>query len=215
MPENYVLSKRDYLRFVELLHWWERHKNDRPPQRRNRRGGEGGGEPLALIAEVDSDATGGGYYNCHLQTLEATDWDSDTADQIDATGDSVVVANMTEIGTTTTNELVAGDRIMCWYFTDDEGNRRLIGESMEGDIRLANVETTPTTGLLVSVKLLNRSGTGVGSTFNCSLVEVDGATNANSSLPRIVSGNTILVTKSFAGGWIVVTPSIIKSSVCA
>jgi hypothetical protein len=126
------------------------------------------------------------------------------------------VMNGKETGTTTTNELVVGDRIKCWYFTDDEGNRRLIGESMEGDLRLARVETTPTTGLNLSVKLYKRNGsTQVGSAFNCLLMEVDGATNANSSLPRIVSTNKVLVWKAPSGVWYVANPTIIKSSVCA
>jgi len=80
------------------------------------------------IAEVDSDATGGGYYNCHLQTLDATDWNTTTADQIDDTGGSVVVANMGEIGGSA-HALDAGDMLLCWQFTDDEGNSRYIGLS--------------------------------------------------------------------------------------
>ena len=81
-----------------------------------------------FIAEVDSDAAGGGYYNCHIQTLDATDWNTDTADQIDDTGDSVVVANMAEIGADV-HALDAGDMLLCWQFTDDEGTSRYIGMS--------------------------------------------------------------------------------------
>lgn len=78
------------------------------------------------IAEVDSNATGGGYYNCHLQKLDATDWDSTTADQLDDTGDSVVVLNIAEIGASIW-ALKAGDSFPCWKFTDDEGTVRYIG----------------------------------------------------------------------------------------
>jgi len=48
------------------------------------------------IAEVDSNATGGGYYNCHIQTLDATDWNAVTVDHWDDVGDSVVVQNVPE-----------------------------------------------------------------------------------------------------------------------
>ena len=98
-----------------------------------------------FIAEVDSDATGGGYYNCHLQTLDATDWNSDTADQIDDTGDSVVVMNLGEIGADR-HELVAGDRLICWKFTDDEGNIRLVGlAALRIGIKTDTVTTTSDT----------------------------------------------------------------------
>ena len=88
------------------------------------KGGDSGAG--VYIAEVDSDATGGGYYNCHLQTLDATDWDLDTADQLDDKGDSVVVMNVAEIGADR-HELEADDRLLCWRFTDDEGNTRYVG----------------------------------------------------------------------------------------
>ncbi|MCP4567645.1 MAG: hypothetical protein GY841_08705 [FCB group bacterium] len=78
------------------------------------------------IAEVDSAATGGGYYDCHLQTLDATDWDSTTADQLDDKGDSVEVLNLAEVGGSS-QELSAGDIILCWRFIDDEGIARYVG----------------------------------------------------------------------------------------
>ncbi len=86
----------------------------------------------SFIAEVDSDSgSNGGYYNCHLQTLDATDWNSATADQLDDIGDSVIVLNLSEIGTSVHN-LDAGDLIRCWYITDDEGNARLVGNEVFG-----------------------------------------------------------------------------------
>lgn len=78
------------------------------------------------IAEIDSNATGGGYYNCHLQSLDATDWDSTTADQLDDVGESVVVLNLAEIGSSIWT-LKAGDSFPCWKFTDDEGAVQYIG----------------------------------------------------------------------------------------
>lgn len=83
------------------------------------------------IAKVTGNATGGGYYNCTLQTLDATDWDTTQADQLDDKGDSVVVLNLAEIGTSIHN-LDAGDLILCQYITDDEGNTRLVGNEVFG-----------------------------------------------------------------------------------
>ena len=93
-------------------------------------GGAGGGGGTVYIAEIDSPATGGGYYNCHIQTLDATDWDSTTADQVDDTGDSVVVLNLSEIpvaGDPSSHLLSAGDKFLCWKKTDDEGTERYVG----------------------------------------------------------------------------------------
>jgi len=77
------------------------------------------------IAEVDSNAEGGGYYNCYLQTIDADNWNTDT-DALESEGDSVVVMNIAEIGLDV-HELRDGDRILCWKKTDDEGNERYIG----------------------------------------------------------------------------------------
>ncbi len=84
-----------------------------------------------FIAEIDSDAAGGGYYNCHLQSIDATDWNTDTADQFDDIGDSVVVMNLAEVGVDIHN-LDAGNKIICWYIIDDEGNARLVGNEVFG-----------------------------------------------------------------------------------
>ena len=83
------------------------------------------GDRRMYIAEVDSDAAGGGYYNCYLQTLDATDWNTDTDPLIDADSTSVVM-NLAEVGADR-HELDANDRLVCWKFTDDEGNTRLVG----------------------------------------------------------------------------------------
>ena len=96
------------------------------------------------IAEVDSDAAGGGYYNCHIQTLDATDWNTDTADQLDDTGDSVVVLNLAEVGADR-HALAAGNHILCWKVPDDEGNIRLVGfgwTEIDNVITELNINTT-------------------------------------------------------------------------
>jgi len=92
-----------------------------------RAGASGGGE---VIAKVDSDANGGGYYNCHLQTFDADDWDTDI-DPFGDTGDSIVVLNLAETGSSVHN-LDAGDLIRCSTITDDEGNTRYVGVEVLG-----------------------------------------------------------------------------------
>lgn len=85
-----------------------------------------------FIAEVATVATGGGYYNCYLQTLDATDWDTTESDQLDNLGGesatTVVVLNLDEIGSSN-HALSAGDIIYCARFIDDEGNARYAGTS--------------------------------------------------------------------------------------
>ena len=99
-----------------------------PKQNRNFSISGGGG---LSIAKVIDDADGGGYYNCYLQTLDATDWNSDTADQLDDTGDSILVLNLCEVGVDVHN-LDAGDLIVCWTMDDDEGNLRYVGIEVQG-----------------------------------------------------------------------------------
>ena len=93
---------------------------------------------IMFIAEVDSDAdTGGGYYKCHLQDLDATDWDTTTADQVDDKGDEVIVLNLPEMGGSVWN-LEAGDHIICFRFKDDEKNVRYVGVEALGKSRVEN-----------------------------------------------------------------------------
>ncbi len=85
-----------------------------------------------FIAKVVSDATGGGYYNCYLQTLDATYWDTDTTILKNPTTlESVVVLNLAEVGSAVHN-LDAGNFIICWKATDDESNERYIGVEVFG-----------------------------------------------------------------------------------
>jgi len=82
------------------------------------------------IAKVSTNATGGGYYNCYLQSLDATDWNTTTANQLSDVGSTVVVLNLPEIpigGDTASHKLSANDLIMCWKFIDDSGNAKYIG----------------------------------------------------------------------------------------
>ena len=88
----------------------------------------GGGGSDKYIAKVDSDATGGGYYNCHLQTLDATHWNTTSASVLsNASESTVVVMNLAEIDGVDTHELEQNDRMMVWKVNDDEGNSRYVG----------------------------------------------------------------------------------------
>ena len=122
----FVFSEKDFKRIEKSVRATERMTGLQ--QRRGRPVmGKAGGH---FIAKVDSEAIGGGYYNCHLQTLDADDWNTTNVDQLDDIGDSVVVLNLPEIPITDdddSHKLSAGDEIMCWKSTDDEGNTRYVG----------------------------------------------------------------------------------------
>jgi len=86
-----------------------------------------------FIAKVVSDATGGGYYNCYLQTIDAAYWETNTNAVIDAEAEpvSIVVLNLAEIGSSVHN-LDANNLIVCWKTTDDEGISRYVGFEVFG-----------------------------------------------------------------------------------
>ena len=123
-------------RIIDTVRWVEanaRRLAGNPVTRGGLRGrGRGGGTSTGTItiASVDTDATGGGYYNCHKQTLDADDWDTDT-NPFDDTGDSIVVLNLAEAGSSVHN-LDAGDLIMYWSFTDNGGTARNVGVEVLG-----------------------------------------------------------------------------------
>jgi len=103
-----------------------------PPQRRGR-----AIPPMIsgkmYIAEVDNHTDcSGGYYNCHLQSLDATNWNTSESDQLNnSSDDTVEVLNLAEIGSSI-NNLNSGDLIICWKHTDDEDNIRYIGNEVFG-----------------------------------------------------------------------------------
>jgi hypothetical protein len=85
----------------------------------------------SYIAEVISDSTGGGYYNCYLQELNGDNWDQDSVDPFENTTDQVVVLNLAEINSTVHN-LDAGDKIRCRRFRDTDGTIRYEGNEVFG-----------------------------------------------------------------------------------
>jgi len=142
---------------------------------------------IMFIAEVDSDAdTGGGYYKCHLQTLDATDWDTTTADQVDDKGDEVIVLNLAEMGGSTWS-LSAGDLIQCFKFRDDEKNVRYVGVEVFGRHTSSIVGT-------MYIAEVDSDVTGKGGYYNCHLQDLD-ATDWESDTADQVDdkGNSVVV----------------------
>ncbi len=177
------------------------------------------GKPIndMFIAEVDSDATGGGYYNCHLQTLDATDWNTDTADQLDDVGDSVVVLNLAEMGEDVHN-LDVGGLIICHKFIDDEGNVRYVGSGVEsggGGVHVQTQEALQTDGT-VSVKRLNSSGSEIGDAFDVYALMTKGATASPTTAwwPTISNDQKLIVSQNLAGEWYVIKPDIQSATEC-
>lgn len=123
----YGLTKKDRIRAGKVIRQIERGG---VPGRRNKRPMQGKSAGVKFIAKVDSDATGGGYYNCYIQILDATDWETDT-DLFEDTGESVVVLNAVEAGSSVHN-LDAGDYIIGHSTKDDEGNTRFVGNEVFG-----------------------------------------------------------------------------------
>lgn len=117
----------------DMAAWWKANKANvnRPDRARPRLMAAAAGS--LYIAKVVSDATGGGYYNCYLQTLDATYWNTNTTILQNPTPlESVIVLNLAEVGATDVWNLAANDLIICWKAADDEGNIRYIGYEING-----------------------------------------------------------------------------------
>jgi len=99
-----------------------------------RRGVSGGILPAnPQIAQVASNSTGGGVYNCDFyQVLEAA-WDTATTSyltRVDVKADTIKVLNIHEIpiaGDTASHILSRGDYILCWPSADNAGNVIYVG----------------------------------------------------------------------------------------
>jgi len=91
-------------------------------------GGGGTAASGIRIAEVASNATGGGYYNCYLQKFDADDWKTNT-DPFDNDGALVEVLNIPEAGKTDIHQLAAGAKLAVWRQMDDgaPGKMRWLG----------------------------------------------------------------------------------------
>lgn len=80
-------------------------------------------------------------------------------------------------------------------------------------IKRAKTQEAAQGDLLISVKLLDSNGDEVGDAFDATFIATDGATAANSALPRVADDSVILITQ-IDGTWYVVNPTLIKSSAC-
>lgn len=131
----YALDESSFRRLREMVSWWERWRHTLisllTPGRIRRPIGSGGSK--IRIAQVDSDATGGGHYNCTLQRIDATNWNTDSGSTVDDTSqsDSIIVCNLAEIGSGV-HDLDANDLMFCWLEGDDEGNIRWVGLEVMG-----------------------------------------------------------------------------------
>jgi|GEM_PF-5435087 len=103
-----------------------------PGQRFHRRRvvASGGSVPF-YIAEVASNADGGGYYNCYMQSLSASLWNSDSDPFSNSATETVVVFNTAERGTSA-HLLKEGNAMVCWPVSDDQGSIRYIGVEVLG-----------------------------------------------------------------------------------
>lgn len=231
--EIFGLTRREYDAFVDMKRDWDGGKLSNKPERRRKTTPRPRISNNSLrntaglkIAEVDSKADGGGYYNCHLQSLDADDWDSDTTDQIDDIGDSVVVLNLGEIGRNQNNGRVlnAGDLIECWNFTDDEGNVRLVGDYVRdfdhyGVIRLCKAREAAQTDGRLLVKLLSHNNFLVGNNINIFVFRSKAATDyttdywlADTGAP-IANNDPLMVTRHMDNEWYLVS-ALVKRTAC-
>ena len=126
------LSEKDVKRLEAMLNWFEKTNHNPPPPPRTRRPPSFGGGKL-FIAKVVSDATGGGYYNCYLQTINTIYWDTNTLalTNAEAVPVPIVVLNLAEIGSNVHN-LAANKYIWGFIEIDSAGNRRHIGLEVFG-----------------------------------------------------------------------------------
>ena len=184
---------------------------------------------IMFIAEVDSDAdTGGGYYKCHLQTLDATDWDTTTADQVDDKGDEVIVLNLPEMGGSTWS-LSAGDLIQCFKFRDDEKNVRYVGVELLGQsgsgiatgaTQLAKTQEAAQADGEISVKLLGSDGNETGSAFDVYAFLDEAATDFTTiywladKSRAIESADILTIFKGITGNWYLTPGQLYKRRTC-
>ncbi len=91
--------------------------------------GGGIGSGRMRVAEVDSNATGGGYYNCSLQKFDADHWETNNDPWGDDGSTAIVALNIPEGGKTDSHQLTAGKKLAVWRQRDDgdPGKMRWVG----------------------------------------------------------------------------------------
>lgn len=98
------------------------------------------------IATINSNTTGGGYYNCSLMAIDSEKWDTTNTEHLiaDTRYDEIVVLNIAEEpieGDTSSHKLTQDTMMEVWQVTDDEGNFRWIGHEIA---RYYDCNPTPT-----------------------------------------------------------------------
>ncbi len=169
------------------------------------KGGGGEGGTKAKMYEVQSAATGDGVYNCYEQLVDATDWTSTTeVDKlVDKDATSVAVFNLMENYCYTpgySDACRVGDRFIGWSSTDDEGNVRIVGVPITGNVfRFGYTQEAAQADEQISVKLLNYKFVEVGSAFDVTCL-IQGGTALNAAIPRLTLSTTIPIV-NMCGYW--------------
>lgn len=203
MDDGVLLSKRDAGRVQGMLRWFERSGRQAPRFRRRKNPDDG---IIIRIFEVQSEAEGDGVYNCYQQTLDATDWeDTSGADRFDDKNDtSIEVLNLFESHPEAgISELVTGDRIAGWQWTDDEGKNKWVGIPVERDtnpIRKAYPKDDAPADTTITC-YLDVDTIGEEIPVVCS---VAGGEDLNTALPRLFDGDLIFVT-NIDNAWYCIT----------
>ena len=161
----------------------------------------------ATIFKVYAEGTGDGIYDCHLQVLDATEWDDEAGTNklvdLEGTPVDIEVLNLAEFDPEPTyvSHLKANDLILAWKFTDDEGGIRWVGvpfrQANADRPRLAWCKDDAGAGTTIDC-YLDADGIGTVIEVNCSIMN---GTDLNAAVPRLEDGKVILVTKVGATWW--------------
>ena len=89
-----------------------------------------------------------------------------------------------------------------------------LGTSNVGVVLRAKTQEAAQGDAYISVKLLNAAGSEVGAAFDATCIFTDGATAANTCLPDVATGKTVLISK-IQGTWYIVNPTFTDWSECA
>jgi hypothetical protein len=86
--------------------------------------------------------------------------------------------------------------------------------SGEGIVVRAKTQEAAQADAYISVKLLDDADAEVGDAFDATCIFTDGATAANTCLPDVATGKTVLISK-IQGTWYIVNPTFTDWSECA
>jgi len=154
------------------------------------------------------------YYTCYEVKIDHSDFYTGNTNPIDATSKEVVVACIPELGYSTEPMLIAGDYLFGFTGKDDEGAPvNIAWPDPARIVRGAYTQEAAQGDQYISVKLLTDAGSQTGNAFDAEFKFTDGASAANTCLPRIQASKWVQVTK-MNGDWYVVNPTLIDSESC-